>query len=636
MLDNITKRRIDDCRDILVGKLPDPKSQIEQITIALIYKFMDDMDKEAIELGGKAKFFTDYKIPDPNDPKKEITIPFEKYSWDNLFNTKVSATEMLKLYSEAIEGMVKNPNIPELFANIFKNAYLPYRDPETLKMFLKTISEFEYTHSEKLGDAFEYLLSVMGSQGDAGQFRTPRHIIDFLVAAVDPKKNDTILDPACGTAGFLISAFKHIKKNNNNLTPDERKKLIKNFIGYDISPDMVRLSLVNLYLHGFSDPHVFEYDTLSSEDRWDETFDVILANPPFMTPKGGIRPHKKFSIQANKAEILFLDYIVEHLNGATKAGIIIPEGVLHNNFASYKSIREKLIKDNLLWAIAELPHGVFKPYASVKTHILFIDRNIAKKKKDILFVQIEKDGFTQTGSRKKINENDLPELLSLLKEFKESDTLQTNNKFNLVSKKEILKDKSISLVGRRYKAVHFAEKSKFPAKKLNKKIIRVFKGKSGAQSTESGPYPFIVTSKKLKTALEYTFDCKAVCIPIVSSTGHGHASVNRIHYIEGKFALANIMCGIEVIDENIINPKFLYYILSAMKDEILASLMTGTSNVSLDINDLYDLEIPLPDISIQNDFVKSQLIIENLIKDKEKECIIHEIELSNNGSNIWH
>ena len=95
------------------------------------------------------------------------------------------------------------------------------------------------------------------------------------------------------------------------------------------------------------------------------------------------------------------------------------------------------------------------------------------------------------------------------------------------------------------------------------------------------------------------------------------------------------MCGIEVIDENIINPKFLYYILSAMKDEILASLMTGTSNVSLDINDLYDLEIPMPDISIQNEFVKSQLIIENLIKNKEKECILHEIELSSNGSNIW-
>ena len=111
--------------------------------------------------------------------------------------------------------MEKNPNIPQLFRDIFNNAYLPYRDPETLKMFLKTIGEFEYTHSEKLGDAFEYLLSVMGSQGDAGQFRTPRHIIDFIVAIIDPDKNDTILDPACGTAGFLISAYKHILLKNS-------------------------------------------------------------------------------------------------------------------------------------------------------------------------------------------------------------------------------------------------------------------------------------------------------------------------------------------------------------------------------------------------------------------------------------
>lgn len=213
MLDTQTKRRIDDCRDILVGKLPDPKAQIEQITIGLIYKFMDDMDKEAVELGGQAKFFSDYKVPDPefpNDRNKDKVIEFSKYAWDKLMHPKVTATEMLTLYSEAIEGMEKNPNIPQLFRDIFNNAYLPYRDPETLKLFLKTIGEFEYTHSEKLGDAFEYLLSVMGSQGDAGQFRTPRHIIDFLVAIIDPDKTDTILDPACGTAGFLISAYKHI------------------------------------------------------------------------------------------------------------------------------------------------------------------------------------------------------------------------------------------------------------------------------------------------------------------------------------------------------------------------------------------------------------------------------------------
>ena len=273
MLDQETKRRIDSCRNMLVGKIPDPKSQVEQITIALIYKFMDDMDNEAVEMGGKASFFTG---------------DYAKYSWTAIFDPRIGGHDLLKLYGEALEKMNQNPNIPQLFRNIFNNAYLPYRDPETLKLFLKEIDNFHYSHSEKLGDAFEYLLSFMGTQGDAGQFRTPRHIIDFIAEVVDPKKNETVLDPACGTAGFMISAYKHILKNNDGgkkLTPDERKRLINNFIGYDISPDMVRLSLVNLYLHGFQDPKIFEYDTLTSEERWDDTVDVILANPPFMTPK---------------------------------------------------------------------------------------------------------------------------------------------------------------------------------------------------------------------------------------------------------------------------------------------------------------------------------------------------------------
>ncbi len=201
MLDTDTKRRIDTARDILVGKVPDPKSQVEQITIALIYKFMDDMDAESEELGGKRKFFT-----------KE----FARYGWAQIMRAGLGGHEMLGLYAEGITKMPENPGIPLLFRDIFKNAYLPYRDPETLKAFLKIIDEFSYDHSERLGDAFEYLLSVLGSQGDAGQFRTPRHIIDFIVEVLAPQKHETILDPACGTAGFLISAYKHILRANTS------------------------------------------------------------------------------------------------------------------------------------------------------------------------------------------------------------------------------------------------------------------------------------------------------------------------------------------------------------------------------------------------------------------------------------
>ena len=293
MLDADTKRRIDTARDILVGKVPDPKSQVEQITIALIYKFMDDMDAESEELGGARSFFAG---------------EFARYGWAKLMRSGLGGHETLNLYAEAIERMPENPGIPALFRDIFNNAYLPYRDPETLRAFLKVIDEFSYDHSERLGDAFEYLLSVLGSQGDAGQFRTPRHIIDFIVAVIDPKKDEAVLDPACGTAGFLISSYKHIVAANtgddgSTLTPEEKGRLAANFKGYDISPDMVRLSLANMYLHGFVDPHIFEYDTLTSEERWNERADVILANPPFMSPKGGIRPHNRFSVQSKRSEV---------------------------------------------------------------------------------------------------------------------------------------------------------------------------------------------------------------------------------------------------------------------------------------------------------------------------------------------
>ncbi len=430
MLDAETKRRIDSCRDILVGKVPDPKSQVEQITIALIYKFMDDMDAEAEELGGKRSFFAG---------------DYARFGWAKLMAPGLGGFEVLALYSEAIQNMRENPGVPELFRDIFKNAYLPYRDPETLKSFLKEINVFTYDHSEKLGDAFEYLLSVLGSQGDAGQFRTPRHIIDFMVEVMDPKKNESVLDPACGTAGFLISAWKHVLKNNskiinkygdfnpvlspfsahgpaeglqgNPLTPDERARLASNIKGYDISPDMVRLSLVNLYLHGFSDPHVVEYDTLTQDDRWNEVADVILANPPFMSPKGGIKPHKRFSVQATRSEVLFVDYMAEHLTATGRAAIVVPEGIIFQSGTAYKALRKMLV-DTSLVAVVSLPAGVFNPYSGVKTSILMLDKRVHKQTDKVLFVKVQNDGFNLGAQRRAVVGSDLPEATRLLCEWR--------------------------------------------------------------------------------------------------------------------------------------------------------------------------------------------------------------------------
>ena len=234
---------------------------------------------------------------------------YEKHAWHHLFNPQLGGAEKVRLYREAIEAMPRHA--PPLFRDIFKDASLDLQDPPTLMLFVKEIDQFRYSHSETLGDAYEYLLSFMGSQGDAGQFRTPRHIIEFMVTLINPQKDETILDPACGTAGFLISSFKHIEAQNSDKRPGDKldaadkRRIIDNLVGYDISPPMVRLSLVNMYLHRFANPRIYEYDSLSSEERWGEYYDIILANPPFFSPKGGIRPHSRFGVASGRAEGTF-------------------------------------------------------------------------------------------------------------------------------------------------------------------------------------------------------------------------------------------------------------------------------------------------------------------------------------------
>ncbi len=625
MLDTQTKKRIDDCRDILVGKLPDPKAQIEQITIGLIYKFMDDMDKEAVELGGSAKFFSG---------------DYEKYGWDKLFDTRVTAAEMLRLYSEAIESMEKNPNIPQLFRNIFNNAYLPYRDPETLKMFLKTIGEFEYTHSEKLGDAFEYLLSVMGSQGDAGQFRTPRHIIDFLVAIVNPDKNDTILDPACGTAGFLISAYKHIllkhtkdnkeglniyqynkleKKPFNNLgdqlTPDERKKLVQNFAGYDISPDMVRLSLVNLYLHGFNTPNIHEYDTLSSKERWNETADVILANPPFMSPKGGIRPHKKFTISSNRSEVLFVDYIAEHLNPRGKAGIIVPEGIIFQSGKAYKELRKMLV-ENYLYGVVSLPAGVFNPYSGVKTSILLMDKEIAKQRDEILFIRIDNDGYNLGAQRTAVKGSQLEEAVKIAHTFVATGDFEETPMVHLVPKAEIARSGDYNLSGERYKT-QAVSKSNFDFVPIEELFQSIRNGRNVEQFDELGKYR--VT--RIQTISNGIVDLEKTKwtndeVPEDYFMQEGDILLSHINSIE-HLAKSAIFTGIDekvVHGTNLIRfkpdktkakPEFVSAIFKSQIfiDTAKTFAQKAVNQASLRVGDLKTIQIPLPPISIQEEIV---------------------------------
>ena len=622
MLDTATKRRIDTARDILVGKVPDPKSQVEQITIALIYKFMDDIDAESEEMGGQRTFFAG---------------DFARYGWPQLVRAGLGGHEMLGRYAEAIAKMPENPGIPPLFRGIFNNAYLPYRDPETLRAFLKVIDEFTYDHSERLGDAFEYLLSVLGSQGDAGQFRTPRHIIDFIVSVIDPKKDETVLDPACGTAGFLISSYKHILKGNiddegnSTLTPDEKEALVANFNGYDISPDMVRLSLVNLYLHGFVEPHIAEYDTLTSEERWNEYADVILANPPFMSPKGGIRPHRRFSVQSKRSEVLFVDYIAEHLTPTGRAGIIVPEGIIFQSQTAHKQLRKMLV-ENYLVAVISLPAGVFQPYSGVKTSILLLDKALAQKTDRIAFFKVENDGFDLGAQRREIAENDLPQVREELGEYlgrlrvgesvmgdgvAESGVEYTADnvqpKFGLVAEKgKIAAGGEYNLSGERYRETINYASMKWPMVELSDLCDDILSGGTPSTKNEAywnGDIPWITSADivNIKTAKPRKYITEEAIrgsatnlikkgnVIVVTRVGLGKLFRNDFDVCISQDSQGLIL-------KDTVNADYLVYVL---KDRVenFKKVSQGSTIQGVTKRQLSEIQIPLPPLEVQREIV---------------------------------
>nr|VFJ87445.1 MAG: type I restriction enzyme M protein [Candidatus Kentron sp. H]VFJ89045.1 MAG: type I restriction enzyme M protein [Candidatus Kentron sp. H]VFJ95744.1 MAG: type I restriction enzyme M protein [Candidatus Kentron sp. H] len=635
MLDTDTKRRIDTCRDILVGKVPDPKSQVEQITIALIYKFMDDMDAESEAMGGRRGFFTD---------------EFAQYRWSELMAPGMGGFDTLTRYSEALSRMNENPGIPPLFRDIFKNAYLPYRDPETLRGFLKEIDGFHYDHSERLGDAFEYLLSVLGSQGDAGQFRTPRHIIDFIVAIVDPKKDETILDPACGTAGFLISAWKHIRAANakdrpgDRLTPAERRQLADAIQGYDISPDMARLSLVNLYLHGFADPRIHEYDTLTSEDRWNEYFDVILANPPFMSPKGGIKPHKRFSVQSKRSEVLFVDYMAEHLTPRGRAGIIVPEGIIFQSQTAYKQLRRMLVEKYLV-AVISLPAGCFNPYSGVKTSILILDRQLAKRTDEVLFVKVENDGFGLGARRRRIEKDDLPEALKGVKAFladqengegeirnyelqikscherlEGREKLAERKGVLLVSRKRIGESGEWNLSGERYRESN-KRASRYPVVPLGD-VCNLVRGVtySKTDEVEQGGHQLLRANnidkltglldltdiKRVSSILTFSGDKKLqkgdifICL---ASGSKAHIGKVALIIVDTDFYFGGFMGAVRTKRERL-HPAYLFHQLrQAHFNDFLREQIAGANINNLGAKLLYEFQIPLPPLAVQQEIV---------------------------------
>lgn len=586
------KKRIDTLRDILVGAVPSPAGQIEQITYALIYKFMSDIDDRAASLpGGKRTYFTG---------------EYEKYGWHELMAATLGAHDRLALYREALGSIAKNPGLPTLFQEIYQNAYLTFNDPRVLTLFLKEIDNFKHSNSDDIGDAYEYLLQITGAQGDVGQFRTPRHIIKFIVEAVNPTKTDSVLDPAVGTAGFLIAAYNHVKHHHDGvdeitglasdkeerLTADELDKLHKNYYGFDIDPTMVRTAKVNMYLHGFKTPDIKNHDSLSEETYWNERYDVILANPPFMSPKGGIKPHDKFGIVANRAEVLFVDYIASHLKPTGRAGIVVPEGIIFQSGKAYKELRKNLV-DNYLYAVVSLPAGVFNPYAGVKTSVLLLDKELAKQRDEVLFVKVENDGYSLNAQRRPIAGNQLPEALQSIERFKNGEELQSEFA-HAASRNEIAGSGDYNLSGGRYKILNHninKDYEYFSIDELVDTISATVRLKA-SEVLETGAVPVIDQSQKYVAGYTDNLDAKITSVPVVAFGDHTKA----VKYVD--FSFAQGADGIKILRPKNglqLTPKYLFYAMSYME--------MPDKGYSRHWTEVKTIKIPLPPIETQREIV---------------------------------
>ena len=644
MLTAETKRRINSARDILVGQLPLPTDQVELITIALIYKFMDDIDEESRSIGGKATFFTG---------------DLRDLSWRHIISNTLSADARVIKLTQGIEAISdpKNTQIPELFKSIFRNAFLKFRDGRTLKLFLDEINGFTYDHSEELGNAFEFILESMGVQADNGQFRTPRNIIEFIVDAVDPQKDETILDPACGTAGFLISAYKHIMAANTSakaaeknphagdlLKGNQRDKLTRNVVGYDITPLMCRLSRVNMYLHHFSNPVIHEYDTLTNKNRWDDKADVILANPPFMTPKGGIRPHDRFAISANRSEVLFVDYIAEHLNPAGRAGIIVPEGIIFQSQNAYKELRRMLV-DGFLWAVVSLPAGVFNPYSGVKTSILFLDRTLAKQNDEVLFVKVENDGFGLGAQRREIELNDLPEALKIIQTWKRDHKIADGKLAHAVSRKRILESSDINLSGDRYRAIAVRGNGKWPIVTLGEVCETTSGGtplRNRLEYYENGTIPWLksgevaqgfitsaeefITQAGLKNSSAKLFPENTVLVAMYGATA------GKVGLLKFKSATNQAVCGI--LPSKKFVPEFLFHTLRSLTSK-LVELSSGGGQPNISQKIIRELEIPMPPLAEQERLVAELKGYQKEIEKHKKQIADLEKQIQTKVASIW-
>jgi type I restriction enzyme M protein len=327
------------------------------------------------------------------------------------------------------------------------------------------------------GDVYEHMLGKLSSAGQNGQFRTPRHVIKMMVEMMAPKVKDSICDPACGTAGFLVAACEYLRNHHeaDYFSPDNKKHVNgRLFNGYDFDSTMLRIGSMNMMMHGVENPNIVYKDSLADVYTEADEYTLVLANPPFKGSLAYDEVSKKLleTVKTKKTELLFLALMLRLLKAGGRCAVIVPDGVLFGSSKAHKDIREEIIDNHRLEAIISMPSGVFKPYAGVTTGIMIFTKTGTGGTDKVWFYDMSADGYSLDDKRNPIDENDIPDILNRWKKPEaEADRKRTDKSF-YVPVEEIRKEK-YDLSINRYKEIVYEEVKYDPPKQILAEIMKM-------------------------------------------------------------------------------------------------------------------------------------------------------------------
>ena len=451
MITGELKNRIDSIWEIFwTGGLTNPLDVIEQMTYLMFIHDLDASDtlraKESAMLGLPFESIFAEEVQIGNQ-----TVDGTQLKW-SVFHD-FPAAKMYSVMQEWVFPFIKNlhGNKESAYSKYMGDAIFKVPTPLMLDKIVTAMDDM-YEQMAKLsdtdarGDVYEYLLSKLSTAGVNGQFRTPRHIIRMMVELMQPKPDDLICDPACGTSGFLVAASDYLKENKKSevfFNKENREHYMNEmFTGFDMDRTMLRIGAMNMMTHGVENPFIEYRDSLSDQNPDREKYSLILANPPF---KGSLDAEIVSTdllkiCKTKKTELLFLALFLKMLRIGGRCACIVPDGVLFGSSTAHKAIRQEIIDHNRLEAVISMPSGVFKPYAGVSTAVLIFTKTNHGGTDKVWFYDMKADGFSLDDKRSETKENDIPDIIARFRNREgEEDRKRTEQSF-LVPKEEIIQN----------------------------------------------------------------------------------------------------------------------------------------------------------------------------------------------------